>query len=111
VATGGSSEAIAGTSRAPACSMQPRSTPSTDPYLSDGDVERAPREAPASRVEIRFDGDDWCIDHVSLSRPLAFRNLDEAEERAAEIGRATQRRVVVCAQDGQVIASFDPGLH
>jgi hypothetical protein len=90
--------------------MEPRPTTSQDPYLSDGETESTPREPPTSRVEIRFDGNDWCIDHVSLSRPLAFRNLDEAEERAAEIGRAARRRVVVCAQDGQVIASFDPGL-
>jgi hypothetical protein len=89
--------------------MEPKLTP-MDPYASDDGAEGAPREPPTSRVEVRFDGTDWCIDHISLSRPLAFRNLDEAEERAAEIGRAARRRVVVCGQDGQVIASFDPGL-
>lgn len=63
------------------------------------------------RVDVHFDGKQWCVEDDSLDHPLAFEHLADAEQRAAELGKDHGRGVCVRGQEGDVIASYEPHVE
>lgn len=57
-------------------------------------------------VEVRFDGQHWCVTHSTLDHALQFSNLDDAEHRASELGRESGDGVAVYDQAGTMLASY-----
>lgn len=65
------------------------------------------KAARGGTVEVRFDGQHWCVSDESLDQPLAFEHLADAEQRASELGKDHGRTVCVRGQEGDLLASYE----
>lgn len=73
---------------------------------SNGKQPRTKRADADRGVEVRFDGQHWCVTHSTLDHALQFSNLDDAEHRASELGRESGDGVAVYDQAGTMLASY-----